>query len=223
MRIHLKAWAALALIVAGLLCPAHAAQLELGLGITQATPVGNGGWYQLGLPHHLDLRSSTWSVGLVHDLAPQWRGRVQYVNLGMYRSDAMAADRDEDYSPAAHACLPGCNVARYIGNGSANGIVIAAERLFDFGAWRLGIEAGPYLYRPIWRVTVEGWKAAKDQPGQTIQHNNPEHLKIGAVVGFSVGQGAWSLSLRHYWNKCTPSTYACLWREVDTLSVLYRF
>lgn len=204
--------------------PARAVQLEVGLGGTLAQPVGNGGWYQEGFPHTLNLRSRAWMIGATDDITPGWAWHVQYVHLGRYSSDAMAADRDEDYNPVTQACNPGCNLARYRGTGSVQGLAATIERYtMTSGGVRLSAEAGPFFFRPEWRVQVDNWKPAKDAPGMTIYAANPGRVKVGAVAGVSVGQGAWALSLRQYWDKCTPSTDACLWRSTRTLMLTYRF
>jgi hypothetical protein len=200
-----------------------ALQIEVGAGLSQAQPVGDGGWYQAGLPHRLNLRTAYWAVGATDDIRPGLAWRAHFVNLGRFSSDAQACDRDEDYNSSTQQALPGCNVARYQGHGTDRGLSLTVEPYTTYQGWRFGLEAGPYVHWPQWHETVTGWKPAKDAPPMTITADNPGTPKLGAVVGFSVGQGAWSVSMRHYLNKCTPSTNACLWRSTTAVGVFFRF
>ena len=203
-----------------LLCGvAGAVQFEAGIGVTQATSQGNGAWYQEGLPYKLDMRSQVWTIGVTDKITPNVNWHVNYVNLGIYRGDALAADRDEDYDPTTQSCKPGCNVARYISNGSANGI----SATLDYHRNGFGVNGGPYLYKPISRHTVEGWKASPEAVPQTIHVANNEKLKIGFTLGVFYEMGDTRLALQNYWNKCTPSTQACLWKSITTLSLIHKF
>lgn len=203
---------------------AHALDFEAGVGATQAQPVGNGGWYQDGFPHTLNLRSRTFMLGVTDDIAPGWAWRAQYVHLGRYSSDAMAADRDEDYNPATQSCNPGCNLARYRGTGSVQGLAATIEcYTLTADGVRLAAEGGSFLFRPDWRVQVDNWQPAKGQPGITIYSANPGRVRAGFVVGASVGYAGWAVSLRQYWDKCTPSTDACLWRSTRALMLTKKF
>lgn len=197
--------------------------LEVGAGLAVAQPVGDGGWYQAGLPHTLNLRTAYWALGSTDDITQALAWRAHFVNLGRVSSDAQACDRDEDYSSTTLQALPGCNVARYQGHGTDRGVSITLEPHTTYKGWRFGVEAGPYVHWPQWHETVTGWKPAKDAPPMTITADNPGTPKLGAVIGISAGQGGWSISMRHYLNKCTPSTDACLWHSITTVGVFFRF
>jgi hypothetical protein len=204
---------------------AHAGPtFEAGFGVSSSATAGNGAWYQEGLPHTLDMRHRTFMLGLTDDFAPGWAWHAQYVHLGKFSSDALAADRDEDYDAATQTCKPGCNVARYRGSGTLHGLTATIERHMTTSAGaRLGVEGGLLLYPPQWSIQVDNWKPSKDAPGMTIYYKNPHDWQPGLVVGASVGMSDWGLSLRHYWDKCTPSADACLWKRTWTIMATRRF
>lgn len=199
-------------------------RFEAGLGVSSSATAGNGAWYQEGFPHSLSMRHPTFMVGVTDDLAPGWAWHAQYVHLGRFKSDALAADRDEDYNPVTKTCNPGCNLARYRGAGTLHGLTGTVERYATFNSGlRVGTEAGLLLYPPQWRMQVDNWKPAKDQPGMTITYSNPHRWQTGAVLGASIAKDDWGVALRHYWDKCTPSADACLWKRTWTLMVTRRF
>ena len=220
-----KILAAITLAVASIL-PAKAVEFEGAIGYNVAQPVGNGGWYQDGFRKDLDLKSKAFMLGAVQEVNPNFSVRASYYNLGVMRSDADATPVDSNYDPSTHACIGPCvAISRFVGSGSANGIAFTGEVHTEKkeGQWKFGAEAGPYIFRPIWRETVYNWKQKPEDPGITVQANNPEDWKIGAVLGLNATKDNYGVSVKHFFNKCTPSTYACLWKTMTVVMVSYRF
>jgi hypothetical protein len=205
--------------------------LELGAGVSRYRPMGDGTWYQAGMPHSLGLSAPVLSAGFT---GPVWRREswgvdwhVDYVNLGHVHSSC-SCTTDDNYDAKSHRELsnpPPAPNADFIGNGNAQGVALTLEPYYLYRGWRIGVEVGLYPYRPSWSETVYGWTPSWSVPGRTVVVNTPHAWQIGKVVGLSVGRGPLSIEYQHYWlpTRYTDESPPAIWGAADVLMVKYRF
>jgi len=203
---------------------AHAVDLEVGIGFNNAHIAPNGTWYQEGFPYSVNLKSKIWSIGVSDDINRNWKWRVEYVNLGIFRSDAIATPVDANYNPNNNPPCNGPCVAesRFVGNGSANGISTLVE-YHTTGDIQYGISGGINWSYKIWRESVYGWTWSRDVPGKTIDVSIPERLTPNLTFGVSIKKENHELRLDQYFNRCLPSAYACIWDKMTTVRYVYHF
>ncbi len=213
---------------------AGAASLEMGAGVSSFQTLGNGIWYQEGFQNHLSLTSSTFLIGATGNLTPKVSWHVDYVYLGRASVDSWDTPVDANYAPqnSNHcngACLP---LVHVLGSGTVQGIAVTLEPHADFGGWRLGVEAGPFLFFPTWNMSVPNWVAATGNRGNTDWQSTTDgnlywqsgyRPQIGGVVGLSVERGDWGLRYRHYFDKTQGGAFPAIWRSTDTLTLTYTF
>ncbi len=225
----LLAWSALVLgsiIVLAIRLSAHAAQLEIGAGIAHAQTNGNGTWYQEGFPHTLQLTQPAVELGVTGRFTQHMAWHVDAVSLGRYASNSEDVLPDANYSPTSPThCNGPCNpLANFIGSGRVYGVQALLSR-YTGGAWRFGVEGGPFLYHETWRMDVPNWYAS-DGTHYDIQTYGSQWT-LGAVVGATVQHGAWTLALRHYADSKGFSGHVGNWPPLwsgQTVAVLsYRF
>ena len=214
---------------------AHAAQLELGVGIAHSRDHGDGTWYQSAFPHTLTLTSPLLQIGVVGDAAPWLRWHVDAVYLGRYAVDSLDTPNDANYNPHSPTgcngkCLP---LTRYIGSGSVWGIAATLEAHTQ-GAWQWGIEAGPLLYHRTWSLSVPDWYPSTQMADGTFQPGKVTPIStsdagwtVGGVVGLSVRRKDLGVSLRYYSDgKGFPrgsDAWPPLWQGQTVLMLTYAF
>ncbi len=143
---------------------AHAASLELGIGVSQMIHTRNTVWWQRGFPHTLSGRQPFIEIGLRGRMLTHgaWRAawHVDAVSLGHFGVNSEDTPRDSNYSgvPPTYCNGPCLPLANYIGSGRIYGVQALASLRFG-GAWHVGIEAGPLLYWESWRLDVPNWYA----------------------------------------------------------------
>lgn len=202
-------------------------RFEASIGRDVASTQGNGAWYQEGFPYTLDLKNTTWSVGITGKYNERVDWHIDYQNLGIFRSNAYATPVDSNYNPNNN---PPCNgpcvaVSNFITNGSANGIkfLVDYHTLEKPNSPVFGLSAGPYVFRPVSGIEVRDWKQNIGDPGQTVYARNNGDLKLGAVFGGFVRYDDFEVRLEYILAKCTPSAQACLWKNITNLSLVKRF
>ena len=222
------AWAALVAGVVGVLAirAAWGAQVEIGTGIAHASTNGNGTWYQEGFAHTLDLTQPAFEVGLTGRITPHMAWHVDAVSLGRYASNSLDVLPDANYSPTSPThCNGPCNpLANFIGSGRVYGVQALLSR-HTAGAWRVGVEGGPFLYHETWRLDVPNWYAP-DGTYYDIQTYGSQWA-WGAVVGATVAHGPWSLALRYYTDgkgfNGHVGNWPPLWSGQTVVMIGYRF
>ena len=213
-------------IVLAIRIQAHAAQIEIGAGIAHASTNGNGTWYQDGFPHTLTLTQPAFEVGLTGRITPHMAWHVDAVSLGRYASNSLDVLPDANYSPTSPThCNGPCNpLANFIGSGRVYGVQALLSR-YTGGAWRFGVEGGPFLYHETWRLDVPNWYAP-DGTHYDIKTYGSQWA-WGAVVGATVAHGRWSLALRYYADGNGFSghvgNWPPLWSGQTVVMVGYRF
>lgn len=183
--------------------------LEIGAGLSHYAIEPDGIWYQVGMPHSIQRNGRVWQIGMGGDIAQMdvhasrigLAYHVDYVNLGHARATCDCTTIDADYDAHAHRLIVPQSVApvaRYAGNGMAQGIKIAIEPYITFRGYRFGYEYGEFVFRSPWRDTVYDWPASPQGPFITGTNYSPTRLQPGRVFGFSVSRGHFTLSYEHY-------------------------
>lgn len=209
-------------------CVASAVTVEIGAGAARYEARGNMMWYQEGLPHSLDLNAPALEIGLTGNVIERGRWGLDwhagYAYMGNVHSDAIATPDDRNYSKATKSCVGECIAhSRFVGNGHVQGLKLTLEPTYTYNGIRFGIEAGAYVYRPTWNVTVYNWVPAKGAEPQTIHANGSRSIGVSPVAGASVGFKNFSVSYLHYFNTGSGAPFHSLWKGMDTITLRYRF
>lgn len=226
---QMSATTRLAVIAAALLpCVASAVTVEVGAGVAHYEARGNMMWYQEGLPHRLELNAPAFELGLTGTLLERGRWGLDwhagYAYMGTAHSDALATPDDRNYSKATKSCVGECIAhSRFVGNGHVHGIKLTLEPTYTYNGIRFGIEAGAYVYRPTWNVTVYNWIPEKGAEPQTITAAGNRHVGVTPVAGVSIGYGNLSVSFLHYFNTGSGAPFHSLWNGTSTLMLRYKF
>lgn len=196
-----RLFAALALAAAPLM--AHAWGIETGMGYTWSKGMGDGTWYQEGVPHETQLKTRAYLLGLYatpYENGPfDVRAHADYVYYGTQRASCMCVP-DSEYNPHTHeAAVPG--YIPFNGSGHVQGVALTLEPAYTWHGVRFGAEAGPWLFWPTWHVT----RVDPAYPGNdNLSHRTT--LQVGWVAGLRVESGNTSFSYRYYrqpekWNE----------------------
>ena len=223
------AWTVFALavvIVLAIRIDAHAAQIEVGAGIAHASTNGNGTWYQEGFQHTLQLTQPVVEIGLTGRITPHMAWHVDALSLGRYASNSQDVLPDANYSATSIThCNGPCNsLANFIGSGRIYGVQALLSR-YTGGAWRFGVEGGPFLYHETWRMDVPNWYAP-DGTHYDIRTYGSQWA-LGVVLGATLAHGPWEIALRWYDDsKGFPGhvgNWPPLWSGQTVLMAAYRF
>jgi hypothetical protein len=198
--------------------------VEAGLGRATYRDQGNMIWYQQGLPYSLSLSPPAFMAGFAGDIVQRssWgiSWHADYVYLGTVHTNAIATT-DENYNPQTQSCRGACVAqTRFTGHGNVSGLAFTIEPHYDWRGFRLGVEGGPFVFLPSW---TESLTPADPQPGvgATTVHASAR-LRVGAVVGISVGYKNLTVSLQHYFDK-SKDEYTPIWSSTNLVMVRYRF
>lgn len=212
---------------------AHAVSFEAGIGSANYGGTTDGLWYQQGLPHVLNTKTYGFSGGLTGELysSGSWGidWHVDYVNLGHVSSSCDCTPVDANYSLQTKSLIqqPGYNapLAKFVGNGSAQGVALTIEPWFKYQGYRFGLEAGLFPYRPAWDVSVYNWQIDPNTPPQTLHVSTPRALQLGKVIGVSVGRGNFTLALKHYFlpTKYDDAHLPAIWKGATVVELKYKF
>lgn len=214
----------LALLLVMCLPSAYAVDFEASIGAAKFHDLGNMTWYQEGLPHRLQLTTPAFELGVTGDIIPGLAWHVGYVYLGRVRTDAVATPDDANYNRYTKSCEGQCIAhSNFTGRGDSHGVKLTLEPYTVYRGWRIGIEAGAYVSKNRWAVTVYDWIGSPGDTPKTIRVDDRSGWRAAPVVGLSIGRGAWALVYRSYWNRSHGAEYPAIWRRTDTLSVRYRF
>ncbi len=200
---------------------AHAAQLEMGIGVARSNTHGDGTWYQSAFPHTLRLNSPVAQIGVVGDALPWLRWHVDAIYLGRYRVDSVDTPNDGNYAPGVGckgACLP---LTHYSGAGSIYGIAATLEAHTQ-GAWQWGIEAGPLLYHRTWAVSVPDWYPSVEVRPQVFAPSGTVSPVLTHDAGWSLG-GVLGVSLTHKFSGHGADPWPPLWKGQTVLMLTHSF
>ena len=202
---------------------AHAARVEVGIGVAQATPTTNGTWWQQGFPYKLGLTSPSVMVGATADINAHVSWHIDGIYLGHFTSDSWDTPNDANYSGRAPTycngpCLP---LAHYVGAGDIFAIAALLD-LHTSGDWRFGVRAGPMVFYERWSMSVPNWyPSAQTSPGQfstgpvSPVNFNQGTWWVGGAAGVTVQHGLWGASLLTYFdNHGLPGHGADSWPPI---------
>ena len=230
-------WLAYALLMEFALCAgiAHAASLEVGAGVAQAQTNGDGTWYQQAFPHAMELRAPVFLVGVTGDISTHVRWHADAVDLGSYSVNSWDTPNDGNYAPGVGYRGNALPLTNYIGSGHVWGFAATLEA-HTAGSWQFGIEGGPFLYHATWAMRVPDWYPSEEVATRLFRQSGPVHpvdfsqsqWALGAVVGASVRHGAWTLSIRRYFDGHGFSGHGAdawppLWNSQTAVMVDYTF
>lgn len=233
-----RAWRAAA-VAATLGCAAVAAHadsitdyvhLELGAGVTWYKPLGNGTWIQYGMKENLDLRAPMWTVGFTGPIYTREKWgvdwHVDYVNLGHVSSDCWCTQYDRDYDlKNRRAVSPNVPLAEFVGSGYAQGIALTLEPYYRYRGFRIGVEAGLFIYRPTWDETEIGYQDTPESAPISVSVHTSHAALYGKVIGVSIGRGPFRVAYKHYVlpTKFDDHHYPALWHGADVIEAKYVF
>ena len=181
------------LIIALIALPLHAAELEIGTGLTKFGRSDNGTWWQAGNPHSLDLTSQSFKIGITQERG-RWRSHVGLEFLGQHSSWC--------YATSDHAYFTGGDYpfSNYYGKGHVTGLYLTQGPQYRAGGLEWHPHAGLYAYRAKWTVYIPDWVPCTEGPdGPNCKPDTPRvfgvrsknEILITPLVGLSVGRGNW--------------------------------
>jgi opacity protein-like surface antigen len=218
-------------------------QLEAGIGGTAYTKSGDGVWWQSGFQHNLNLTAPDFRVGVTGDL---WqRGHwglsyhLDYAWLGTVHTNAQIPTPKTnttsghwqgpdfiDYNSSNPCSGPCTNMSDFMGGGHDMGIMATLEPHYDVGAWRFGVEAGPYVHRATWSIDIANWYNSATGQFQSLHvATNPE-WKVSWTAGASISRGPFSLRYDYFANGVPMSgsnSVPAGWSAAHMLMATYRF
>ena len=196
---------------------------ELGLGLGLANDMGDGVWVQKGSPNnHEKITFPAIEAGLT---GPIWsngpwdlRWHASYAYLGEQRASVMGVP-DDQYNPSTHKIVgyEGERYSPFNGHGHVQGIPLTLDVGYTYNGWRLGAEAGAWIYWQTWHESLY----ALDNQWHDLSHKTV--AQIGYVAGASVERGPLSLSYRYYNISQKWNPYPGLATGAHVLMVKYRF
>ncbi|SDR37773.1 hypothetical protein SAMN05443245_5264 [Paraburkholderia fungorum] len=197
---------------------AHAEQswfgFEAGLGVTSATPVGDGVYFSKGFSHSTPNGSYGGRAGIVlnaieappRSWKPGLRFHLTYSNFGKVKWSSMnpqdAADfsnvgQQGGYSVVTQSCVDNnCgDFRKFDSTGGMQAISLTFEPYWDLGSgWQIGVEAGPALYKSTWTAIATAQSDGIFGPAgtqETLTH--PPRIQLGALFGASIAKGPFSV------------------------------
>ena len=206
---------------------------EIGAGVSKYSLLGDGIWIQQGMEHSLGLSAPVLSAGFTGSIwqRDSWGidWHVDYVYLGHVSSQCECTPVDANYNLSSHTIKSPMPVpvpnANFVGNGNAQGVALTLEPYLRYHGWRIGLEGGLFPYRPAWDVSVYGWSDTPGLPTKTVQAHTPRGIRIGSLVGLSVGRGPLSVSLQYYFlpTRSDDAHPPAIWKGATVVQMRYRF
>jgi len=156
--------------------PAFASDLEVSIGLTQFKQSDNGTWYQNGLPHQLDMRSLSSSIGLTGWISSsiRWRAGIQYLGHSSFSSLDVS---DADFAKYGGVYRP--QMWTHHGKGHTSQIYLTFDPQTKINGLTVFMELGAAVYETNFsdRITYLGcntWSA-------NVNHN--PNLRLSAIIG----------------------------------------
>src|SRR6266404_1931898 len=168
---------------------AFAADMEAGLGLSDHAKKNDGYWYQEGFPHKLELKALAVKVGVTGDLWQNNQVGISYhanwVHLGAIHSQALAVPDDANYNLATKKCNGPClPLANFRGSGHDQGLFLTIDPYRVISGWRVALEAGPYLHRPVWSEAVYNWQPDVSRAPITVHVNNESKWMLALLLAY---------------------------------------
>jgi hypothetical protein len=195
---------------------------EVGLGVQQSHDMGDGTWIQKSsqTPHQEQMRSPALLVGATGDLLDHspWslRYHANYVYFGQISASCTCVP-DSAYNSKTHTA----SQAGYIpfnGFGHTQGLVLTADIGYTWHGYRIGLEAGPWLYWASWHES----RADPQYPTETnLSHRTG--AQVGYVLGARIDRGSFGLSYRYYRTSQSWNPYPAMSTGTHMLMATWSF
>jgi hypothetical protein len=137
-------------------------------------------------------------------------------------TDALATPDDANYNITTKGCNGPClPLARFQGSGHDQGFLFALEPHLDYGAWRLGVEAGPYLHLVTWTEDVSDDRRWSNFP-ISIHAAYSSGWQLGYMLGASIEYKRFALAYQYFASKGKVSDpYPPIWTGTHMLMLKY--
>ena len=181
----------LKLLAAMLLCLSAAADTTISIGVTHATLVPSGIWWQREFEH--SLPKDVPSAGIRYDR--KWSDAYSigfgYTYVGAFQSHAKAIASDQAYDAWDKKGTPSYPVSDWYGDERVHALYGVARR--TLGHWYY--EAGPVVTYSQWKMHIPNWVGCRPdppclQPGYTqdltVGRPKQVHLDLMAAVGYHI-------------------------------------
>jgi hypothetical protein len=166
-------------------------EYEAGIGVSQSKDMGDGTWYQEGMPHKEVLTAPAYLGGLTGDIGEHLSWHADYVYFGQFGAGCVCVP-DSAYNPATHTAANTSHVGAFMGFGHTQGIALTLGPHTDWHGFRFGIEGGPWIYRATWHDSLV------DMSGAQYNLNHRTVTQFGWTAGARVERNGWGLSYRYY-------------------------
>ena len=215
-----------ALVAAFFMAFAHA-DTSIAIGVTHATLVPSGIWWQREFSH--SLPADVPSAGIRYDkvYSDAYSIGFGYTYVGRFRSHAKAVASDAAYDAWDKKGTPSYPVSDWYGDERVHALYGVARR--TSGAWY--VEAGPVLTYSSWSMHIPNWVGCRPDPpclepgytqDLTVGHPKQVHVDLMAAVGYrinnriSIHLAAYPTRISGYWPGITKG-YS------PTISLNYKF
>jgi hypothetical protein len=219
-------------------------QFEAGIGASRYSDE-DGLWVNKGLSHSSHLSAPAYRLGIQLNaidytpgsFVPGLAMHLAYLNFGRasIRSEA-APDKDATfndttggyYNAQAHSCVGPCGPTRnFVSGGTMQAVALTFEPFWTYRDWRIGVEAGPALFRGTWDATATSPTDTPWGPAGSVEtfHHMPK-WEPGALVGVAVSYGAVSLRYNYIFAKTHSFSETDVppgWSGAHMLTVGYQF
>lgn len=201
-------------------------QFEAGIGVARIADMGDGTWIQQGAPNNHEQKTTpAFLVGVTGPIyargALDVRWHAGYVYLGEF-SASVDGVPDAYYDSVRHQVLPawrdtGARYSPFSGHGHLQGVPVTLDVGYTWRGWRIGAEAGPWLYWQTWHESLY----ALDNEWHDLSHKT--HAQVGYVVGASATRGNLGVSYRYYGVRPSWNPYPGIATGTHVLMATYRF
>lgn len=167
-------------------------------GMSQFGHQPDGIWYQNSLAHSLHMTSPTAGFGVTGNVADWVRWRAGYAYLGRVTSSAEATASDEDYATKrcnGKVCWP---LSHWYGSGNVQGLYATLNPEHQVGSIKIIGEAGLWLYRPTWTMTIPDWRRCQDCRPEYLQVQHKPRWQPGLTLGIGLRYARTTLMLSRY-------------------------
>lgn len=197
-------------------------QLEAGVGASYYSHGPDDLWWQESMQHSFHLSAPAWRLGVQFNLLdhdpqswmPGLAVHALYLNFGQASIRSIAAP-DEDpnlfnaqnggfYNLVTHSCDKYCGPERsFVSGGRLQAFAATVEPFWTIGGWRVGVEAGPSLFRSTWDATATSLTATPfwGPAGSVETFHHDAKWEVGALVGASIGYGPFTLRYNYLFAK----------------------
>lgn len=208
---------------------ARAADVEVDVGRSLYVNGHDDWWYMEKFEHKLNYRATTIEIGVHDSLYQSGDFDLDYAIAGHYNGDMSMqswAVVDSNYDKMKHQCIGPCgHQSNFNGKGSNQGLSFTLEPSYSISGYRLGVEAGAYVYRNKFSEHITN---VQNESG-VIDVKDTSGWTVGKVVGASVTKDNFVLKYQyfvdpdHFAGKDVNSYAPAAWHGTHVVSIGWRF